>query len=89
MAKHDKEQKQELSASEIAKAKRLAAHQAKEASNESEDSKEEFRKFFAQIKASKNISASLESVIWLHFKAYGFDKKESFESGLKHFGIGE
>lgn len=91
MAKHDKEvkiEKQENHA-EIAKAKRLAAHQAKVDLTESEDTKEEFRKFFAQTKSKLNLSASLESVLWLHFKAYGFDKKESFSSGLKHFGIGE
>ena len=88
MAKNDKEYKQE-NTMESAKAARLAAHAAKEPEKCTEDSKEEFRKFFAQKKSNLNLSPSLENVVWLHFKAYGFDKKESFSSGLKHFGIGE
>jgi hypothetical protein len=92
MAKYDKDQRQESiseNAAEIAGAARRAAHAAKEAAEVKEDSREEFRKFFAQKKSKLNLSASLESVVWLHLKAYGFDKKESFSSGLKHFGIGE
>ena len=88
MAKNDKEYKQE-NIMESAKAARQAAHAAKESEKCKEDSKEEFRKFFAQKKSNLNLSPSLENVVWLHFKAYGFDKKESFSSGLKHFGIGE
>jgi hypothetical protein len=88
MAKQDKEYRYE-NAAEVAKAKRQAIHAAKEATEKTEDSKEEFRKFFAQEKSKLNLSPSLESVIWLHLKAYGFDKKEKFSSGLKHFGIGE
>jgi hypothetical protein len=88
MAKYDKDQKQE-SAAETAGAARRAAHEAKQSLQGKEDSREEFRKFFAQKKAKLNLAPSLESVVWLHLKAYGFDKKESFSSGLKHFGIGE
>lgn len=77
------------SAMEIAKAKRKAAHEAKEAKAKVEDSREEFRKFFAQKKSKLSLSSSLENVLWLHFTAYGFDKKENFSAGLKHFGIGE
>ena len=77
------------SAMEIAKAKRKAAHEAKEAKAKIEDSREEFRKFFAQKKSKLALAPSLENVLWLHFKAYGFDKKENFSAGLKHFGIGE
>jgi uncharacterized membrane protein len=87
MAK-DKEYKQETAA-EIAKAKRLAAHEEKEAVKKVDNDKEEFRKFFAQKKAKIGLSADLEEVLWIHFKSYGFNKKESFSSGLKHFGIGE
>jgi hypothetical protein len=28
----------------------------------------------------------LEQIIWLHFQAAGFDKKDKFEQGIKHFG---
>ena len=88
MAKIEKDSKQENNA-ESAGAQRRAIHASKEVEKKPEDTKEEFRKFFAQAKTKLNLSPSLESVIWLHLKAYGFDKKESFSSGLKHFGIGE
>lgn len=74
---------------ESAKARRRAAHESKESKKKAEDSREEFRKFFAQNKLKLEMSPSLENVLWLHFKAYGFDKKENFFAGLKHFGIGE
>lgn len=95
MAKKDKEvemkefRKEEENVADVAKAKRRAAHEAKLTKENAEDSREEFRKFFAKLKTKLDLSPSLESVIWLHFKAYNFDKKDNFSAGLKHFGIGE
>ena len=51
-----------------------------------ENTKEEFRKFFIQIKKKFGLKKEMENVIWLHFKAAGFDKKEKFDEGVKHFG---
>lgn len=79
-----------LTPAEIARAKRKATHEEKNLLEvKKEDSEEEFRKFFAQKRVSLNLNPSLEGVIWLHFKAYKFDKKDKFSDGLKHFGIGE
>jgi len=50
-------------------------------------SKEDFRVFFSQSKNKLNLDPKLEEIIWLHFKAAGFDKKDKFEEGLAHFGI--
>lgn len=74
---------------EDARARRKQAYELSRIDKKNEDSREEFRKFFAQNKLKLELSSSLEDVLWLHFKAYGFDKKESFSAGLKHFGIGE
>lgn len=52
-----------------------------------ENSKEEFRKYFIQLKRKLNLKSDLENVIWLHFKAAGFDKKDKFDEGIKHFGL--
>ena len=51
-----------------------------------EDNRESFRKFFIKIKGKLKLTSDLEEVIWMHFVRSGFDKKEKFEDGLKHFG---
>ena len=51
-----------------------------------ENTKEEFRKYFTRIKRQLNLSSDLENIIWLHFKASGFDKKDKFDEGIIHFG---
>ena len=51
-----------------------------------ENTREEFRKFFIQIKNKIKCDSSLEKIIWLHFKSAGFDRKELFIEGIKHFG---
>lgn len=51
-----------------------------------QDDRDEFRKFFIRIKGKLGLDESMEKVIWLHFKRAGFDKKEKFEKGIKHFG---
>lgn len=83
MAKKETEQKQELSPKEM----RRAAHDAKMAEKAAiEDSREEFRKYFVELKRKLSLSAELENVIWLHLKAVGMDKKEKFNEGINHFG---
>lgn len=51
-----------------------------------ENTREEFRKYFIQIKKKLGLGKEMENVIWLHFKAAGFDKKDKFDEGVKHFG---
>ena len=48
--------------------------------------REEFKKYFIKLKRKLGLSNDLEQTIWLHFKASGFDKKEKFDDGIKHFG---
>ncbi|MDD5650676.1 MAG: hypothetical protein PHF86_09705 [Candidatus Nanoarchaeia archaeon] len=50
------------------------------------DVRKEFKKFFSKIKKQLKLDNSLEEIIWIHFKAAGFDKVEKFEQGIKHFG---
>ena len=51
-----------------------------------ENTRDEFRKYFIQVKRKLKIDSSLEKVIWLHLKASGFAKKELFDKGIEHFG---
>ena len=51
-----------------------------------EEIKEEFRKYFVKLKRKLKLSSSLENVLWLHCKAAGFAKPESFDKGIRHFG---
>lgn len=51
-----------------------------------ENVREEFRKYFSRIKRQLNLGNELEEVIWLHFKAMGFDNSSKFNDGIKHFG---
>jgi len=70
-----------------AKKRRKAAWDAKQAAeNTEENSREEFRKFFVKVRSKLNLSQDMEGVIWTHFKSAGFDKKDKFEEGIKHFG---
>lgn len=52
----------------------------------SENTREEFRKFFVGLKRKLGLAPELENVLWLHLKATGMDKKEKFNEGVKHFG---
>lgn len=85
-----KEDKKVLSLEEkiiIAREKRRLIHESSLAKKiQSEDSREEFRKFFIKIKSKLNLDKDMEEVLWLHLKSSGFDKKELFEKGIKHFG---
>jgi hypothetical protein len=69
-----------------AKKKRRLLHEAQKKKEAVEDSREEFRKFFIKIKGKLKLGRDLENVIWMHFKASGFDKKEKFQEGINHFG---
>lgn len=70
-----------------AREKRRLAHEAKQKKENGVDSsREDFRKFFIKIKTKLGLDKSMEQVIWTHFKVTGFDKKEKFEEGIKHFG---
>jgi hypothetical protein len=69
-----------------AKEKRRLAHEAKQKKEVINNDREEFRKFFAKIKAKLNLAKELEEIIWKHFQDSGFDSKDKFEAGIKHFG---
>lgn len=70
-----------------AKKRRKAAWDAKQATeNTEENSREEFRKFFVKIRSKLSLAQGMEGVLWTHFKSAGFDKKEKFKEGIKHFG---
>ena len=70
-----------------AKAARRKAWEEKQAKKTvEENSRDEFRKFFIKIKGKLGLGKDMEEVIWIHFKSAGFDKKEKFEDGIKHFG---
>jgi len=69
-----------------AKEMRRLAHEQKQVSVK-EDTREEFRKFFVKLKTKYELDGKLENVMWLHFKAAGFDKKEKFQDGVFHFGL--
>jgi len=48
--------------------------------------RKEFRNYFVKIKRQLKLDPSLEGVIWLHFKAAGFDQPEKFDKGIENFG---
>ena len=50
------------------------------------EAREAFRVYFIKAKRKLGIAASLEEIIWMHLKATGHDKPESFEKGIEHFG---
>jgi len=86
MTKKKIESKNKSSASD-AKKRRKAAWDAKQAqAGTEENSREEFRKFFVKIRSKLDLGQDMEGVIWTHFKSAGFDKKEKFKEGIKHFG---
>lgn len=50
------------------------------------DHREEFRKFFVQIRGKLGLKQDMEHILWLHLEASGLDKVEKFEEGIRHFG---
>ena len=59
---------------------------AKQKEPKEDEIREEFKKYFTKLKRKMGLGSDLEQIIWLHFKAYGFDKKEKFDDGIRHFG---
>lgn len=51
-----------------------------------EERRSEFKKYFIKLKRKLKLEQSMESVLWLHFKASGFDKPELFDKGIENFG---
>ena len=51
-----------------------------------EEIREEFKQYFTKLKRKIGLTSDLEQIIWLHLKASGFDKKEKFSAGVRHFG---
>ena len=50
------------------------------------DLRDAFRTYFIQLKRKINLKPDLEEIMWLHFKASGFDDIEKFDEGTRHFG---
>lgn len=65
---------------------RKKLHEEKQKKDGINNNREEFRKFFVRVKGKLGLDESMEKIIWLHLKKTGFDKKEKFEKGIKHFG---
>lgn len=87
MTKKVEDKKKEVEKAPTAKEKRRLAWEAqKKTEDKKENSREEFRKFFVKIKGALKLPNDMEDVIWIHFKRAGFDSKEKFEEGIKHFG---
>ena len=51
-----------------------------------ENIREEFKKYFVELRRKLKLAPELEDVIWLHLKATGNDKKDKFSEGVRHFG---
>lgn len=95
MAKNNKKaeeaEKSEVTAPEMtlaeSRAYRASLHSPKAAELSEEDSREEFRKFWAQQKSKHSKLSGLEEIVWLHLKAVKKASPAQFEEGLAHFGF--
>jgi hypothetical protein len=72
---------------EEARAFRLSLAKAKKQELPEEQKREEFRKYWAQHKASFGQGKEYEPIIWAHLKAIGLDHPSQFDQGIKHFGL--
>lgn len=70
-----------------ARAHRASLHKPQAVELSDEQSREEFRKFWATEKAKYGKSKDLEEIVWLHLKAVKKASPEQFEEGLVHFGL--
>jgi hypothetical protein len=79
-------EKQEMTADE-AKAFRatLAKPEARKLTDR--ERREAFRVFWAKSKKQYGKSKDLEQILWVHLKAVKMDQPETFEDGIKHFGL--
>ena len=48
--------------------------------------REEFRKYFIDLKRKIGLESSMENILWLHLKAIKCDKKPLFDQGILNFG---
>jgi len=55
-------------------------------SSKERNNRKEFKSYFIRLKRKLKLDSSLEEVIWLHLRAMGFDHKDKFDEGIKHFG---
>ena len=69
-----------------AKEARRQAHEAKVSAETTENSRDEFRKYFVKIRKKLELAQDMEGVLWIHLKRRGFNKKEKFAEGIKDFG---
>lgn len=68
-----------------AREKRLAMAKIDKASLE-KHKREDFRKYFVQIKKKLKLTKEMEIILWEHLKTIGCDTKDKFEKGITHFG---
>lgn len=66
--------------------KRLLKSQSAKPEKKEVDHKEEFRKFFIQLKTKHNLAPELEQAIWLHLRAIGCAEVSKFSEGVTDFG---
>lgn len=90
MAEEKKTKKKLSDEEKIAKARKkrlaLAEERGIKKSQEKDNSREDFRKYFLKLNKKLKLNKSLEEVIWVHLKTIGCNKKELFDKGVKHFG---
>ena len=90
MAEEKKTKKKLSDEEKIAKARKkrlaLAEERGIKKSQEKDNSREDFRKYFLKLNKKLKLNKSLEEVIWVHLKTIGCNKKELFGKGVKHFG---
>jgi hypothetical protein len=84
MAKQEKQEKApELTPAEMRRASHEARNGAKIAI---EDSREEFRKYFVELKRKLKLAPEIENVLWIHLKTVNMATKDKFNEGVAHFG---
>lgn len=69
------------------RAHRASLHKPQEQKLSEEQSREEFRKFWASNKKKYGSPKNVEKALWLHLKTIGKNSPEHFQDGLNHFGL--
>lgn len=52
-----------------------------------QETREQFRLFWAKEKSKYGKAKDLEEILWIHLKASKHDEPARFDDGLKHFGL--
>lgn len=86
MAKKQAQEDQEMSLEE-AKAFRASLATTATKPMNAKQKRDAFKVFWTQNKKKYGMTGKLEHVLWLHLVATKNDSPESFENGLKNFGI--